>query len=170
MTLTYRFDTTNQFEPGSEEWHKRQEEKRENIHRLFTYFLNKSETLVIKYWPSDFNLPLDQQISTKGVKPLQPFAHEIRKIPQFQMEAAICKISCQLRNIIFEEMNKYDDLILPWFYMELLDDKGMILLLLADHGEGVIMNLSEQDFAILCNLRIDTDGLQRIEKASINQI
>jgi hypothetical protein len=139
---------------------------RRHVQNLLLYFLDKSQKLVLKYWPSDFNLPDEQETSVFGVNKLKPFATEIREMPQFGMEVLICEVNSETRNIIVEDMKQAEERIMPWYYLELLDQRRMILLLIAEHGNDVLMNLSDQDLhALRENNYIDTNLLHSKEKA-----
>lgn len=163
MTRTYRLDTANPFKQGSAEWCRREQKLREQVHNLLIYLLNKSHRVVLKYWPSDFQLPHDLEGSTFGVKKLLPLALKVTPITPYGMEELICAVNAQTINNLLPDLDKGGEKMVPWFHLELWDEKGMILLLIADFGEDVLMNLTDDDLKVIKEM-VDMDLLLAIQE------
>lgn len=162
---TYRLNTANFHKWGTKEWQHRERKRREHVQQLLIYLLNKSYQVVLKYWPSDFELPQGHYVSTFGVKKLLPYAVKVNQISPYGMEELICNVTSQTIKIILSDIDQGGDKIVPWYHMELLDEKGMILLMMADHGEDVVMNLSDEDLKALKEI-IDLNMLLAVEEAT----
>lgn len=116
--------------------------------QLAFLFFEKGTSLTFKYWSGD--LSVRNGHSSYGIKKIKKLAHQTNLTIDFDgLSLLQVDLNADVKNYVLQSIHRSERCLSPFFYFDVLDEKGNSLCTVQDFGSSILLVLTVSDLRIL---------------------